>query len=240
MDDDSILFENYNKIRSTFCWLPNNLIVRVNTSLYRNTKSGGRTSYHSEIKYFNQRANDSCVNIDLHVDTFISIEPLKSSGDKDICYIRSQDIIQMRNILDDIIFKYNTKYSDIFYIEDGVYKINKSILEDQYYKCSYGELFFVSNIIDKKNPQGGIDKIGVITLKLSNKTFSDLDLTSLHLFREALNVNLFMYGQMMLNYLQRPENGTNITLMNSNSNVQIPNGFENDITKKFETKIRKR
>lgn len=224
MGENNIIFENYSKIKSTLAWLSNNIIIKMNVGLYRNTKRGGRVLYHSETQYYDNRAKESVINMEINVDPYLTIESLKAiNGEKEYIQIKSADMIQLRFILDNIITLYRDKFNDIFYIEKGVYKINNTLMPDIIYNFTYGkEIIFSPSLVNSELADGTQRTDGVITMRLSRVSSVDMNLSKLYEFREILNINLYTYGQALLNYLQRPEYGTELKSVVMDNSCVMP------------------
>ena len=50
-----IEFDDINKISSTIMWLDTNTVVKINANMWNTSKRYGRSSYHKEIRYYNDK-----------------------------------------------------------------------------------------------------------------------------------------------------------------------------------------
>nr|DAE82596.1 MAG TPA: hypothetical protein [Caudoviricetes sp.] len=205
-------FDDINKISSTIIWLDINTIVRINANMWNTSKRYGRSSYHKEIRYYNEKVEKQLVNINLDIDSYMTIENLKpneKTHEKAFIKLRTADLYLFRNALISMYTLLEKDYSSIFKIKGGKpvvqnikpVEVNCSNIVGTY-------MVLTPDVIESKD--GKVK--GGIRINLSSTTnFVLMDMTKLLELKEILNtINLPMYGQMLINYVGRPKLGYNL------------------------------
>lgn len=206
-----IEFDDINKISSTIFWFGPNTVLRINAALWTNSAKYGRRSYHREVRYYNEKVGKQLVNINLDIDAYATIEQLKPTDKSEKAFIklRSSDIFTLRTAVETMYRLLDKEFTNLFKMKNGKPVIAKKIKPIEL-SCSnaMNYLVFSPDIIEAKNNscKGGI------RLNLSSNTnYILMDMNKLLELRETLNlINLPMYGQMLINYIGRPNFGTNL------------------------------
>lgn len=236
MKEMCLTHNNYDKISDRVMWLGNGAALFFNIELYYNRKdyyTGNkiRENYHKEILYKNNDYNSYRAKIIREFNYYFSIEinrkDVKTSiriGPNNIYFI----IFNLNKVVkwfigeDGVNTIFNTKNGKLF-IPTHPDPIKVELSFDQYIEFEPA----ICNI-------NGYETIGV-NVFLSNDAYyffmSSSDVFSLlHMLNTC---NMYMMAQNMLNYLGRPEFGTNafdmetMTSLNKNANNSNSKSFFN-------------
>ena len=199
---------NYNKISDDIMYLGDCMIVKFNTVLAKKDKYGERQPYHKEFEYgprHNRRGSIKRV-----FDFNVSIENYKPSitGYKDQVNITMSDMYKVRFGLN-TVFKwfFDPAYAKM-YVQKGPDIILMNRPDRVEIPVSFGKavIFEASIFIDSS----GTKQPGV-RLYLNNvNNFTDFSVDKFLALKYFLdNLNMYESAQLMLNYIQRPELGTN-------------------------------
>lgn len=212
----------YDKISDDLIFLGQNCIVRFNVSLSNyNSETEEFNSYHREYVRKNKNG-DSSILIRRSFNYYISIENIKYDpilGIKEYIMIGVNDIQLLISTLEAV--------SNWFVESNNIYTKNaEGKLFVKANNCSlYIEnlpmgkwLSFFPTIISYPN---GDEALGV-RIHLSDKNnFTDVNLSNFMGFLYQIkNINMFTSAQNMINYLQRPEFGSNLNDFSNNNNTQ--------------------
>jgi len=206
----------YNKITDDIYLLGANAILRMNVTLSY-TKDNERISYHREVEYFDQSTNSDIINIRRSFDYYISIENIKSVNgyNKEFIRIGMPEIMLLRNALNNTAkFFTDKKYENLFgYIKETL-TITKKVQPIEISNLPMGRyLVFEPTIVtynDISNP-------GIRMYLSDSNNFTEMNVSRFMGFVQLINdINILTCAQIMINYLERPEFGTNIYRYNNN------------------------
>lgn len=200
-----IKHQDYGKITDVCMWLSNNYILKFNVELI---KHKSKDNYHKEIGY----NINGCyrVNINRDFDYYLSIESVKRSdeGNKLQLRIGINEIYFFRYNLHGVSSWFTNKsYESLFIKKDGkiimpikVDPIRINIMFNNYIE-------FEPSICNLDN---GDQIIGVRVYLNSDGVSFFMSANNLISFTYFIDTfNMYQSAQLMLNYLGRPENGTN-------------------------------
>ena len=221
-----ITFEDYNKISDDVMYIGSCMVMRFNVSLSKKDKFGERTSYHKEFEYGPRY--DRRNSIRRSYDFYVSIENFKPSetGYRDAVRITMADMFHMRNILD-TIFKW---YFDNSYANMYIQKGTDLLLMNRPDRVGL-QLSFDKKIVFEASVF--IDKFGIkhpgLRLYLNNENnFTDMPVDTFLAMKYFIdNLNMYQSAQSMINYMGRPEFGTNSFALPDEENVGMQ--IEKDI-----------
>ena len=201
----------YDKISDDLCYLGSNAILRMNVTLSRYSENYGRTHYHKEFQYNSKNNNDPLITIRRSFDYFLTIENLKQTdnGEKQYIKIGVNDILLLRDTLRKAIKWFNDKeFENLFVRSNG--KIIMYGRPDPIYMSGLQmqkSLIFEPVVISFNEEYD----IGVRIYLSSINNYVDLRLNHFMGFVYLIeSINLYESAQILINYLQRPEFGTNL------------------------------
>jgi hypothetical protein len=202
-----ISFIDYDKISDDLYHLGNNVLLRFNVQLAKKGEDGKRYHFHKEYAY-NSRyldRNTNLMSIKRSFDYHMSIEKVYGDNRESIM-IRVQDIMNLQMKVNDAVkwFMGNGTFA---------YKKDKLIL------LGNPEAILITGF-----PAGKWIKIEPIIINFdgnytcgarmyisSDSIFVDMDTDKFMGFVYLINkINMYESAQLLLNYLQRPEFGTNV------------------------------
>lgn len=219
-----IIHNDYEKITDKIMYLSAEYILKFTVELNRKTKHG-KENYHKEFGY--NVDNEYRVNILRDINSYLSIESLTRAdankiqvriGIKDIYFFKSKLQQAVQWFINDQYKNLFVKKDDRIIIPTKVDSIIAHVSFGQYIEFEPTTIFFNNEQL-----------IGVRVYLSSDSIsfFMDVNtLLSLNYFIETFN--MYQSAQILLNYLGRPENGTNYTDFNSFNkaiNRQTSGGF---------------
>ena len=212
----------YDRISDDLCYLSNNVILKMNVSLSRNTDNYGRVHYHKEFEYIS-KYNEPLITVRRSFDYYLSIENIKASetGEKEFIRIGINDIILLRDTLKKATRWFTDKeFENLFVRKDG--RIVMYGRPEPIYMSGLAmqkSLIFEPVVINYNEDYD----IGVRIYLSSINNYADMRLNNFMGFVYLINsINLYESAQLLINYLQRPEFGTNLYSFNGDS-------FEEDV-----------
>lgn len=216
--------EQYEKISDDVYYIGNNTVLRFNVLLAHRSEDGTRYPYHKEYEYTSDKysnVNYNLVTIRRNFDYFLSIENIKKiDNDKEYIMIRIEDMYYVLN-------QFNMAYrwfTDPSYKNLFVYDKNKKMIifnrpESIYISNLAMDKYIILDpiVIDYSN---GEQQRG-IRLTLSNKSnYIDISIPKFEGLLYTLSTfNMYECALGAINYLQRPEFGTNCYSFNSITDV---------------------
>lgn len=208
-----ILHENYEKITDDLIWLSSNVLLRFTVILNYYSDKYGRNSYHKEVEYYSYKANKNVINIKRSFDYFLSIEDIKNKDN----YIRIgiQDIIGFRMFINKATDWFTgSKYKNLFARKDGRLVMLGKVDKLKISSLPLNKYIEIEPIIGEYN--NAEQYIGVRIFLSSESNFVDMDINKLFGLKYLLDsINMYQSAQLLLNYIQRPQFGTNLYTMDS-------------------------
>lgn len=221
----NIGYENYEKISDIVMPLSYNATLKMNVILGKKNAEGKRIICHREYKYNSDKYinYNNLISVTRVFDYYLSIESYDSDRNKNFIMIKNENIMSFRIGLEKAVKLMN---------QDNLYGLFRNKL-----KVLNGyEPIIIDNL-----PMGKTIKIDPIVVKLGeideaqgmrmylNGLDDYVDMTNDRFMGFVYNINsIYLYGaaQNLLNYLQRPQYGTNMTTFESNSNRRNENNIE--------------
>ena len=213
----------YEKISDDIMVLANKVVLRMNVglSVYSNNR---RIVYHKEIEYHSQKANSNVINIKRNFDYYLTIENIKSKA-----YIRIgiSDMIKLRYALNEAYkFFIDPRFNNLYAKKDGeiiIYnRVDPIIITD----LTMGKYLQFEPVVFT-NFRGEGER-GLRIYLSSDDEYFDMPINRLEAFKYITDtINLYESAQLMINYIQRPELGTNLFSYNTEEELEdYENKFE--------------
>lgn len=214
---------NLEKFTDDIMIIANRVLLRMNISLSRYSNDNKRINYHSEIEYYSQKANMNLITIRRNFDYYLSIEHIIN---KDYIRIGVTEIGKLQYILHEAYkFFIDPKYKHLFVKKDGelimYMKVDPVIMtglpQDKYLRfepCIY------------TNFRGEAER-GMRMFLSSMDSYCDIPINRFEGFMYIIdNINIFQSAQIMLNYIERPEIGTNLYSCNTEPDNEEQANFQ--------------
>lgn len=205
----NIVHKNYEKITDELMWLSKQWILRFTVVLNKYSDKFGRQNYHKEVGYW--KNNDYCININRIFDYYLSIESSSKDefGNKQSVQIRLSDmyifVFKLNQVAEWFTAANNrglfAKKDGKIIMVGGAQPIKVLLSFDNYIE-------FEPSILNLDN---GDQLIGVRMYLNSDRETLFIDINRFLAFKYFIeNFNMYQSAQLMINYLQRPDLGTDI------------------------------
>ena len=215
----------YEKITDDLCILGVNTVLRFNVSMANKTQDGLKKLFHSEFEYrANKYSNlNTICSIRRSFDYFLSIENLRANQDgvKEFIMIRIQDILYVREQFE-LATKWfrDSKYENLFAMTKGKLVMLGRVEPIKILGLAMNKSLMLEPIVityDDKNQTTGV------RLYLSSKdNYVDMSIDKfMGVVYLLSSINMYESAQLLLNYIQRPELGTNSFNMNNSKGDDI-------------------
>lgn len=203
--ESPIKYEKYDKISDSVLFLGQSTTLRFNVKLSKiNSNNNGRYHFHREYKYYNDNYGD-LYSIKRDFDYYFTIEKIdRSYNTMHSVMIRVQDIMLFKYKIQEILRWFN---DDTFFIKNGKLMIHKRepIIVDGLACMQY--LQFEPIVIEYDNSivQG-------IRMTISDpEVFTDINIQNFYALAYTIDTfNMYQAALSIVNYLGRPEFGTNL------------------------------
>ena len=210
---EAVTFDMYDKASDDLFFM-NNMVLRFNVIFSRKNEDGKKISFHNEYRYKSDKYIDhnELVTIRRRFDYFLTLENFKQDeyGKKEYIMIGINDIIYVQDCFKLASKWFRSKEFENLFVMDK--KTNKIIMMGK------PEPIIISGL-----PMGKSIKLEPIVMQFTDGSTSrgvrlstsDYNYSDIHLDKFMgllyliLNINMYQSAQIMLNYLQRPEYGTN-------------------------------
>ena len=212
----------YEKITDDIMIIANRVVLRMNVSLSYYNQENKRYNFHREVEYYSQKANKNLINIKRNFDYYLTIE---HTINKDYIRIGLRDILKLRYALDESYkFFIDQKYKNLYAKKDGeliLYMKTDPIIitvsMDKYLRfepCVYTDF-------------RGEAQRGLRMFLSSTQSYCDISISNLEAFKYIIDtINLYESAQLMINYIERPDFGTNLYTFNTEPNDEASADFE--------------
>lgn len=219
---------DYDKISDDLAILGPNVVMRFNVTMSKALADGTRSHYHKEYEYKTNKYTDvdTLLTIRRSFDYYLTIENFRNNefGVKEFIMIRIQDILYVREQVNEATKWFrDAKYSNLFARKD-----NKVVIVDRV------EPIYISGLVNDKymileptviNYGNDVSSPGIRLYLASKSNYVDMTIDKfMGIVYILQSINMYQSAQILLNYLQRPDFGTNVYAY-GNSNAKLS---END------------
>lgn len=240
---EPVTFDKYEK-QSDDLFFTNNMVLRFNVVLSRRNEDGTKGSFHREFKYKSDKYIDhnELVTIRRRFDYFLSLENFKPDeyGKKEYIVIGINDIIYVQDCFKMASKWFRSKEFENLFAMDK--KTNKIVMMGRPEPIIIAGLPMGKSIklepIITQFSDGGTSR--GVRISTSEHNFSDIALDKfMGLLYLILNINMYQSAQIMLNYMQRPEFGTNMYSFDSIPVTEGVDSIKSNTTRKISNKRQK-
>lgn len=230
MINPMIHVNDYNKISDNIMILGSSMILKFSVQLSYNDSNYGMQSFHKEFGYYSSKVGKTMYSINRTFTCFLSIENTSTvEVAKDYIHIGYNDMMIFRTMLDSCMRWFTDQtYSDIYAYKNGRLTMMKQVEPKKMY---------ISGKYIAMEPAIYVDYLNNTDLGIRIYLNSDINYTEipfstfcgLHYFVSCFN--MYESAQQMLNYIQRPEFGTNLVDFSKGAVISSPQDKE-DLTPK--------
>ena len=207
-----IHFIDYDKLSDDVLYLGSKLYLRMNVSLSRKQEPDMRYYYHKEFSYDSPYSKNKLFSIKRSFDYYLSFD---KADLRNVIIIRPQDMIVLQRGLDRVVLWFEDKDHNAFYVKSKKLIVKKQtpVVIDGLASNGYIEFQPIVLLNENDNKQTP----GVRLTMGREDCFADITVDKLYgLVYTIKTFRLYEAAQNLLNYLGRPEFGTNL--------VEIDNG----------------
>ena len=224
MDNSKIIHNNYEKITDDIIWFSSKWLLKFTVILNKNTDKFGKVNYHKEIGYY--RENKYFINISISFDSFLSIESARRDeyGNKESVIIKSDDLPVLKYRLSEVARWFmDEKYKNLFIRKNGKIIIPTKVEPVKVEGLVFDKYIEFEPWVYTMDNQDQL--IGVMMYINNDNNSVFLNINKVLGFNDFIqNFNMYQSSQLMLNYIGRPENGTNMFNMENKSSTNVNHG----------------
>lgn len=229
MEPIKISHKDYEKI-SDVVYSNARISIKLNVKLNTYSDNKGRINYHREVSYYNEKAGAVVYNINRSFEYFLSIEDFKGA----YIMIGVNHYLSLITMLDEI-FKWfvDKKFNGLFAKKD-----NEELVVARHVKGIRIEYLPMGKWLEAipkaiSFPNGDY-ATGIRLFLSSYENYVDITFDEFQGILYILKtLNMFQSAQNMINYLQRPQYGTNLYNM---QNIKDTGSIDDKID--FEQEVR--
>lgn len=211
MVDPFIRMTQYNKISDLVMTVGQNCVLKFNVVLNYEGKDGNIENFHKEFQYYSKRFSANQYTISRKFEYYLSLENSHPNdiGFKESIYIGVCEIMMFKFMIKSVMdWFFDPQYSDMYGNKDGRLVLMKSISPKRVVlRGKYVEI----------EPMVYIDQyessdFGVRIYLNSDTNYTEIPFNRLcGLYYIIDSFNLYESAITLINYLQRPDLGTNLT-----------------------------
>lgn len=205
-----IIYNDYEKISDICMWLSNEYVLKFTVELNKHNDKYGKSNFYKEIGYTIDE--DYRVNINRDFVYYLSIESIKKTLDGNKLNIRIglNDIYFLKYKLEQAILWFTDKYFENLFARDNNNKIVMTMKPNPIkIDLSFGNYIEIEpSIFTFDNTLEQLTGVRIYLSSDSNSLF--MNINTLFGFKYFIDTfNMYQSAQNMLNFLGRPEYGTN-------------------------------
>lgn len=205
-----IIYNDYEKISDICMWLSNEYVLKFTVELNKHNDKYGKSNFYKEIGYTIDE--DYRVNINRDFIYYLSIESIKKTLDGNKLNIRIglNDIYFLKYKLEQAISWFTDKYFENLFARDNNNKIVMTMKPNPIkIDLSFGNYIEIEpSIFTFDNTLEQLTGVRIYLSSDSNSLF--MNVNTLFGFKYFIDTfNMYQSAQNMLNFLGRPEYGTN-------------------------------
>jgi hypothetical protein len=234
--------DRYEKISDDLYILGNNTILRFNVILAKKADDGRRFHFHKEFEYVADKyiEKDKLITIRRTFDFYLSIENMRNNdaGYKEFIMIRVQDMLYVQDQFRAACRWFTGKeHQNLYAMNKGKLVMLGKVEPIEIMGLAMEKYIKMEPIVLEYD---GVYSPGIRIYISSMNNFVDISVDKfMGLVYLISNINLYQSAQLMINYLQRPEYGSNMYNFNGpETNIQEQEGFieTKNSTRKIENK----
>ena len=210
----------YDRISDDMYFIGSNVVLRFTVVLAKYSDTYGRESYYKEFEYRNRYGLDA-VTIRRNFSYYLSIDNVRAdeNGNRESIKIGPEDMIMFRKVLNKVSEWFlSNKHRDLFSVIDNKLVLSKHLEPITLPYLSNGKYINFEPIVCYLQE---VSSPGVRMYLSSDTNIVDIPVNKLFgLLYLIENMNLYESAQLLLNYCQKPEDGTNRISFNISEPLQ--------------------
>ena len=205
-----IRVNEYNKISDLVMFIGQNCVLKFNVILNSEGKDGRIENFHKEYQYYSKKYDTNQYTISRKFDYYLTIENQFASeiGFKESIIIGINEMMMFKLLLKSAINWFmDSQYSNMYANKDGkLVLVNPQTPKRAVFKSKYIEIEPIVYISQEDSYDFGV------RMYLNSETnYTELSFNKLcGLYYIIDSLNLYQAAITLINYLQRPEFGTNL------------------------------
>lgn len=205
-----IQFIDYDKLSDDVLYLGSKLYLRMNVSLSNKQDPDMRHHFHREYSYDSKYSKTRLMSMKRSFDYYLSFD---KTDLRNIVIIRPQDMIVLQRALTRVVLWFEDKEKNAFYVRSKklIVKKQQPILVEGLAMNGYIEFQPIVILSENDNKQ----QTPGLRLTLGKEDcFADITIDKFYGLLYTINtIHMYEAAQNLLNYLGRPDFGTNLTEM---------------------------
>lgn len=204
-----IQFIDYDKLSDDVLYLGSKLYLRMNVSLSNKQDPDMRYHFHKEYSYDSKYSKTRLMSMKRSFDYYLSFD---KTDLRNIIIIRPQDMIILQRALARVVLWFEDKEKNAFYVKNKklIVKKQQPILVEGLAMNGYIEFQPIVILSENDNKQTP----GLRLTLGKEDCFADITIDKFYGLLYTINtIHMYEAAQNLLNYLGRPDFGTNLVEM---------------------------
>ena len=204
-----IQFIDYDKLSDDVLYLGSKLYLRMNVSLSSKQDPDMRYHFHKEYSYDSKYSKTRLMSMKRSFDYYLSFD---KTDLRNIVIIRPQDMIVLQRALAKVVLWFENKEKNAFYVRSKklIVKRQQPILVEGLAMNGYIEFQPIVILSENDNKQTP----GLRLTLGKEDCFADITIDKFYGLLYTINtIHMYEAAQNLLNYLGRPDFGTNLVEM---------------------------
>lgn len=204
-----IQFIDYDKLSDDVLYLGSKLYLRMNVSLSSKQDPDMRYHFHKEYSYDSKYSKTQLMSMKRSFDYYLSFD---KTDLRNIVIIRPQDMIVLQRALAKVVLWFEDKEKNAFYVRSKklIVKRQQPILVEGLAMNGYIEFQPIVILSENDNKQTP----GLRLTLGKEDCFADITIDKFYGLLYTINtIHMYEAAQNLLNYLGRPDFGTNLVEM---------------------------
>lgn len=204
-----IQFIDYDKLSDDVLYLGSKLYLRMNVSLSNKQDPDMRYHFHKEYSYDSKYSKTRLMSMKRSFDYYLSFD---KTDLRNIVIIRPQDMIVLQRALAKVVLWFEDKERNAFYVRSKklIVKKQQPILVEGLAMNGYIEFQPIVILSENDNKQTP----GLRLTLGKEDCFADITIDKFYGLLYTINtIHIYEAAQNLLNYLGRPDFGTNLVEM---------------------------
>lgn len=209
----------YNSISTVVLWVGNGLIMKLKVTFNRNANDTMK-NFYQEVEYYNDTFHENVVNVNLNYFYGLYITPINKADQYASMYLDNYGMYKLLQIFRQALLWFTSEYDEKIWGKDKegeisvLHSARSIVIEDNINGCM---ITLRPSVLDFTSPCVEIEFSKYKVLSYINY----VGIMNLILFLKK--ADLFTMSQVLVNFLNTPEPGTNRYCVNNIAPTQVSN-----------------